>query len=183
MRIVIIGSYPPRKCGIATFTHDLYQSLTLQQQDVEICAVMDGTENDFPREVTCRISRDIEADYINSAKVINSRNYDCCIIQHEFGIFGNSAGDFILLLAEKLKIPIITNLHTVLETPNRTEHVVLKKLAALSSIVTVMTYRAITMLKTVYDISPLKIRMVPHGIPEFTITSKQAREKLGLENK
>src|SRR5690606_17286494 len=121
--------------------------------------------------------------YLQTANWINSNNYDCCVVQHEFGIFGGNSGDYILLLAERLKTPIITNLHTVLEEPSRSEYQVLIRLTALSSMVTVMTDRAITMLRDVYSISPYKVKMIPHGIPEFTITSEQAKEKLGLKNK
>ena len=183
MRIIIIGTYPPRKCGIATFTHDLYRSLTAQNQDVDICAITDGTESQFGSEVKCTIVKDIENAYLQTANWINSNDYDCCVVQHEFGIFGGNSGDYILLLAEKLTIPVITNLHTVLEKPSIAEYQVLKRLATFSSTITVMTNRAITMLKEVYNISPFKISMIPHGIPEFTITSEQAKEKLGLKNK
>ncbi len=183
MKVVVIGTYPPRKCGIATFTQDLYRSLTAQQQQVDICAITDGTEAPFPSEVKYSIPRDSEDSYLQTANWINNNDYDCCIIQHEFGIFGNVSGDYILLLAERVNIPIITNLHTVLESPSPAEYQVLKQLATYSSMLTVMTNRAITMLKEVYDISPYKIRMIPHGIPDFSITSQQAKENLGLTNK
>jgi len=114
MKIAIIGTYPPRQCGIATFTCDLYKSLAYSSAEKPtIVALSDGSESYFPTEVSIVIERDKIESYRRAAKLINS-TFDICIIQHEYGIFGGDAGNYILDLARSLSIPIISNLHTVL---------------------------------------------------------------------
>lgn len=183
MRILIIGTYLPRQCGIATFTHDLYQSLIKNKQQVDILAIQNGTEGHFPKEVVHTIEQQNKQAYSDAAKWINEQHYDACILQHEFGIFAGDAGNYILELTKELQVPLITNLHTVLENPNPNEYTVVRELAKYSRKITVMTQRAINMLAEVYEIPAEQLHLIPHGIPEFKISAQEAKEYLGLEDK
>lgn len=183
MKILIIGTYMPRKCGIATFTHDLYKSISKKNNEINILAISDGSESSFPKEVKRIITRDEKESYFLAAKWVESQNYDCCILQHEFGIFGGNAGDFILDFVKNINIPIITNLHTILQNPNTEEFNVVKELAAISIKITAMTKRGIEMLKDVYSLNPFKLDLVPHGVPDFNLTHEQAKARLGYEDK
>ncbi len=182
-RTLIIGTYLPRQCGIATFSHDLYKSLVENGKDAEIMAISNGTEQNFPNQVVYSVSQHEKDEYLSAGDWINQNEYDCCIVQHEFGIFGGSAGDHILSLLERLSIPIISNLHTVLDTPSADEKRVIMRIAELSSKITVMTDRAIRVLMEVYQIPRVKIKLIPHGVPDFQITAEEAKEYLGLEGK
>jgi len=183
MRIAIIGTYPPRQCGIATFTQDLYKSLTQSSDDDHgIFSISDGSEHFFPQEVAFVIDKENLHSYLLAAQLIN-QNYDACIVQHEYGIFGGETGKYIIDLLEQLKVPVVTNLHTVLQTPHVNEHFVLRKLSQYSDRLTVMTQRAIDMLDTVYQIKKEHIALIPHGVPDFAYDQEIAKKKLGLQDK
>ncbi len=182
MKIIIVGTYLPRKCGIATFTHDLYKSLVAQGNEVEILAISDETEGRFPPEVKHIILRNELSNYTYAGKWI-SKQYDACIIQHEFGIFGGDSGAYIQELINHLTITKIVNLHTVLMNPSLAEKNAIQKIAETSDHITVMTNRAIDMLQHIYQVPSIKISHIPHGVPQFKTTPQQAKERLGFEGK
>lgn len=183
MKIAIIGTYPPRQCGIATFSHDLYHSLPRSlANEHHIFAVSDGSEYVFPEEVTYIIEKENLDSYIQAADVINNA-FDACIIQHEYGIFGGETGSYIIDLLQHLNVPILTNLHTVLEHPHHNEYRILRELAQYSSKITVMTSRAINMLETIYQIDRNQVSLIPHGVPNFDCDQEMAKRKLGFQNK
>ncbi|MEI5985359.1 MULTISPECIES: glycosyltransferase [Sphingobacterium] len=183
MKVLIIGTYLPRQCGIATFTHDLYKSLIANGQEVDILAMIDQSEHNHPKEVKYKLLREERQAYKEAAAWINAQKYDACILQHEFGIFAGDAGNYILELINELEVPLISNLHTVLEKPSVDELAVIQKIAAKSDKITVMTKRAITMLNQVYHVPFHMIQVIPHGIPNFKISAQEAKEELGLEDK
>ncbi len=183
MKVLIIGTYLPRQCGIATFTHDLYKSLIANGQEVDILAMIDKSEQNHPKEVKYKLLREERQAYKEAAAWINAQHYDACILQHEFGIFAGDAGNYILDLINELEVPLISNLHTVLEKPSVDELAVIQKIAAKSDKITVMTKRAITMLNQVYHVPFHMIQVIPHGIPNFKISAQEAKEELGLEDK
>lgn len=183
MNIAIIGTYPPRQCGIATFTQDLFKSL--QQLSVPtpaIIAVSDGSEDFFPTEVSFVIEKNKIASYRQAVQYIND-TFDALIIQHEYGIFGGDSGNYILDLAQLVSIPIVTNFHTVLQHPSIAENRVLQQLASCSQKVTVMTETAVQMLKNIYHIAEDKINLIPHGVPNFRYKQEDAKNELGLSEK
>lgn len=182
MRTVIIGTYPPRQCGIATFTYDLFNAINVPTNKTGIIAMTDGSERDFPEEVVRTIEVAVVEDYVKAAHFINL-NYDVCIIQHEYGIFGGKAGRYILELLVLLEVPVVTNLHTILEKTDRYQYHVTKQLLANSTWVTVMTDRAVHMLVKHYGIDKRNISLIPHGTPAFAYDHTKAKADLGLRNK
>lgn len=183
MKIAIIGTYPPRQCGIATFTHDLFKSLpTDSDHPHAIIAITDGSETDFPQEVRWTISRNELAQYVEAAAYINT-HFDVCVVQHEYGIFGGDAGNHILALTDKLEVPVVSNLHTVLEKPNAAERETLVKLCQRSNAVTVMTEKAVDLLQEVFAVQADKVHCIPHGVPLFDYNQQAAKEKLGFASK
>ncbi len=183
MKVLIIGTYLPRQCGIATFTHDLYKSLIANGQEVDILAMIEKSELNHPKEVKYKLLREQKQGYKEAAAWINAQQYDACILQHEFGIFAGDAGNYILELINDLEVPLISNLHTVLEKPSIDELAVIQKIAAKSDKITVMTKRAIAMLNQIYHVPFHLIQVIPHGIPNFKISAQEAKEELGLEDK
>lgn len=183
MKIIVIGTYPPRQCGIATFTSAFRTALQeLAGDQVDILAISDGTEGGFPQEVRATIDRDDRSQYAQSADWISS-NYDCCILQHEFGIFGGASGEHILELINRLGVPLITNLHTVVPNPSSDEKRVMTSLITASSKITVMSQRAVSFLIEIYHAQNDKIQLIRHGVPTFTLPQERAKSALGLQGK
>lgn len=183
MKIGIIGTYPPRRCGIATFTRDLYQSL--QQTSActpSVVAVSDGSESSFPDEVKFLINRNEIDSYVRAASYINS-TYDLCVLQHEYGIFGGEAGDYVLHLSEQLSIPLVASLHTVLKNPTDAEKTVLQQIARKCEKLIVMTPYAIQILEETFGIERNKCTHIPHGVPVFSHDQQSAKQELGLSGK
>ena len=187
-KIAVIGNYLPRQCGIATFTTDLSQSLAreLSNEDNLINVAMDDTPEgyNYPHQVKFRIRQNVQSDYFWAADYLNANQYDAAIVQHEYGIYGGDDGSHILQMIQSLKMPVITNLHTVLENPTDGQRKVMKGLAKYSDRLLVMSKKAFDILTKVYDIDKKMISFVPHGIPDASFKSPGVYNKsLGLENK
>ncbi|WP_372636717.1 glycosyltransferase family 4 protein [Fodinibius sp.] len=166
--VAVIGNYLPRQCGIATFTTDLVQSLSAQGYRCRALAVNDRPEGyDYPDEVRFEINQDQLSHYHTAAKFLNTNEVDIVSLQHEFGIFGGKSGDYILTLLERLKMPIVTTLHTVLTEPTTKQLKIIKRLTNLSDRFVVMSKNAISILETLYDVPREKITFIPHGIPDM----------------
>src|SRR4051812_24557431 len=168
-KIAFVGDYLPRKCGIATFTHDMYASVAGRFPDAEylVVPVNDRPEGyDYPPEVRFEIDESDMESYRRAADFLNFANTDVVCLQHEYGIYGGSAGSHVLGLVRDLRMPVVTTFHTVLREPNDDQRRVLKELAALSARVVVMTELARNFLRTIYDVPDTKIDVIAHGIPD-----------------
>ena len=169
-KIAFIGNYLPRKCGIATFTHDLCTSVATQYptSNCFVVPVNDLAEGyDYPGEVRFEIEEQELDSYLRAADFLNFSNADIVCLQHEFGIFGGPAGSHIIRLLRNLRMPIVTTLHTVLLEPSEDQRRVLDQVVELSARVIVMTERARSFLLEVYGVSEAKIDLIPHGIPDM----------------
>ena len=115
--VAYLSTFPPRKCGIATFTADLvnYISQLNKLKDQRVISI-DGRRLFKPvyGGVQHKIGRDYIEDYILMADFLNHSAVNVVNIQHEFGIFGGESGDYICSFLKKLKKPVSTTLHTVL---------------------------------------------------------------------
>src|SRR5258707_1558064 len=154
-KIAFVGDYLPRKCGIATFTHDMHASVAGQFPDAEcfVVPVNDRPEGyDYPSEVRFELEEQDLDSYLRAADFLNFANTDVVCLQHEYGIFGGSAGSHILSLLRDLRMPVVTTLHTVLREPDTDQRRVLMQLAELSARVVVMTERARTFLLDIYGV-------------------------------
>lgn len=169
-KIAVIGNYLPRQCGIATFTTDLSQALAreLTNEDNLINVAMDDIPEgyNYPHQVKFRIRQNVQSDYFWAADYLNANQYDTVIVQHEYGIYGGEDGSHVLQLIKSLKMPVITNLHTVLEHPSEGQRKVMKGLAKYSDRLLVMSKKAFEILTKVYGIDKKMIAFVPHGIPD-----------------
>ncbi|MBN9383894.1 MAG: glycosyltransferase family 4 protein [Chitinophagaceae bacterium] len=177
MRIAVIGNYLPRICGIATYTANFVNSLTAAgvssgiDNEVFVLAINDPErEYNYPEEVRYSIRQQHPEDYAAAAALINDSRADICVLEHEFGIFGGISGVFILSLLDHLRIPLITTFHTVPENPSFHEKHILAKIGERSALITVMSSPAIDMLNRIYGITGEKIRLVHHGVPDFSAT-------------
>ncbi|MGB9691814.1 MAG: glycosyltransferase family 4 protein [Candidatus Sumerlaeaceae bacterium] len=168
-KIVLIGNYLPRQCGIATFTTDLLTSLASEAHDSEVCAVVmnDIPEGyDYPPEVRFEINQKKLSDYRLAADFLNMSQVDVVCLQHEYGIFGGESGAYILELLAHLRMPVVSTLHTVLQQPTPSQRHVLRSICQHSDRVVVMSNRAVELLQEIYDVPRDKIVMIGHGIPD-----------------
>jgi len=115
---------------------------------------------------------------------LNINSVDVVSLQFEYGIFGGRAGSHILALLRELRMPIVTTLHTILREPDPHQRRVLEEVAALSDRVVVMSERGAAFLREVYRISPAKIDLIPHGIPDLSFVDPGFHKDLfGVEGK
>jgi glycosyltransferase involved in cell wall biosynthesis len=182
-----VGDYLPRRCGIATFTTDLCTSVAAQFPKVQCFAVpVNDVEEgyDYPPEVRFEIDEQNLPSYRRAADFLGINDVDVLSVQHEFGIYGGTAGGHLLALLREVNIPIVTTLHTVLKEPNADQQRVMQELIHLSTRLVVMSQKGEGFLKDVYQAPASKIDMVPHGIPETSfVDSGFYKDLFGVEGK
>lgn len=167
--IAVIGTHLPRQCGIATFTTDFCVALAGQDAAATVFAVAvnDGAEGyPYPTPVRFEIDERNLASYRQAADFLNMSGVDLVVLQHEYGIYGGAAGSHVLELLRRLQMPIVSVLHTVLGTPDRTQRRVLAEIARLSDRLVVMSHHALDLLGTQYHVPLAKVTYIPHGIPD-----------------
>ena len=185
-RIAFVGDYLPRKCGIATFTHDLRHAVaelvTAPCLVVPVDDIADGY--DYPPEVRFQIAEQELDSYRRAADFLNFSNVDVVSLQHEFGIYGGQSGSHILAFLRDLRVPVVTTLHTVLATPDVTQRRVMEQLVMLSTRLVVMTERSREMLSSVYGVPENKIDLIAHGIPDAPFPNPVlCKDQFGVEGK
>jgi glycosyltransferase involved in cell wall biosynthesis len=168
-QIAVIGTYLPRRCGIATFTTDVCEALALRLPDTNIFAIAinDGEEHyAYPDRVRFEIAEQDIASYQRAADFLNTNGVDMVILQHEYGIFGGPSGSHVLELLRETHAPIVTVLHTVLRQPDATQRQVMDEIVRLSDRLVVMSHQARDILHDHYAAAVEKISYIPHGIPD-----------------
>ncbi len=112
-RVLFIGSYPPRRCGLAKFLEDLtefypgpYNVAAVDEQSINL------SNRIYSKKVVFRLNQTDRDAYYTLADKINSEPYDVINIQHEYGLYGGMVGEYIIHLLGAIKKPVITTLHT-----------------------------------------------------------------------
>ncbi len=189
MKSIFIGTYPPRECGIGTFTRNLFYAMQagLESNDPNgsfVVAMNDyDQEYNYPEEVHFTIRQESQEDYISAARYINLSYAECCILEHEFGIYGGQNGIYILPLLYRLEIPLVVTLHTIVKTPSYNEKAVLQEICKMANRVVVMSHKAIGFLIDIYDVPEEKIVFIEHGVPDFKFNQEEAKHEFRLRNK
>lgn len=185
--IALIGNHLPRRCGIATYTTDVAQAVAARFPDiqVDVWAMNDaGKRYDYPGQVLGLIDQDDPASYLEAARAITASGADMVWIQHEFGIFGGSAGDLILNLIDRMTVPVAVAMHTVLAEPDRDQRRVTLALVERCETIIVMAEAARQLLIDRYDADPEQVILIPHGIPDRPFTdAAPMKAKLGLDGR
>lgn len=169
-RIAFIGNYLPRQCGIATFTTDLCTAMAAEFGDDRLFAIPvndPDSSYQYPERVRIEIEQEDGSSYERAAEFLNFNRNDLVCLQHEYGIFGGVAGSHVLALLRKLKMPLVTTLHTVLREPDSNQRVVLEEISHLSDRLIVMSEHAAGLLRDVYGVPNEKIDVIPHGVPDL----------------
>ena len=186
-RVVFISSFLPRKCGIATFTSDLIASTAAAAKgefEPLVVAMCSGDDLKYDDPVKFEIRQNVKSDYICAADYINFSHVDLVSVQHEFGLFGGEGGSYLSLLLDRLKSPIITTLHTVIDEPDETYRKAMIDMCEVSYRVVTMNERGVTMLRDVYGVSTKKTELIAHGIPDLPfVDSNYYKHKFGMEGR
>ena len=186
-RVALIGNHLPRRCGIATFTHDLHRAISTARPDLETCVVAmndAGGTYDYPTAVRFQIQDESIDGYAQAAAFLNAGPLDVVSLQHEYGIFGGEAGAHVIELLQRLTMPVVTTLHTVLPAPTPAQRDIMGKIVARSTKLVVMAEKGRELLRSVHDVSPQKIEVIPHGIPDFPfLEAHHAKTKFGFSGK
>jgi len=188
--VLYVSSFPPRECGIATFTKDLTDAMDKEFNPglkSRILAVNDNGTSiyNYSGKVGLQLNESDMESYLNRANEINrSPQIKLINIQHEYGLFGGEWGNYLLPFMEIIKKPIVTTLHTVLPKPEEKLKKITRTIADKSEGIVVMTNHSARLLQEVYGIKKSKIKVIPHGVHHVPFPSKsKAKKKLNLSGR
>ncbi len=166
--IIFLSSYPPRECGLATYSQDLFKALGTKFIDsfsLKICALESGIASHvYPDEVNRILNTNDSAQYIALARDLNdSEQVRIVLVQHEFGFFEHNGGADFLQFLEALIKPVILVFHTVIPRPKKALRKHVRQMAAACRSMVVMTHNAAQVLISDYGVSRGKIEVIAHG--------------------
>src|SRR5260370_13540268 len=130
-KIAFVGDHLPRHCGIATFTSDLLAAVSAahpQSQCLSVSVNDIKTGYEYPEVVRFEIEEQDLPSYLRAADFLNISNVDVVCLQHEFGIFGGSAGGHIFAFLRELRMPIVPTLPTILRERRTDQRRVMREL-------------------------------------------------------
>ncbi len=177
--IALLGNYLPRKCGLATYTTDTYLALKARFPDlrVDVYAMDDHPGRyAYPAEVVRAIPQNDRTAYSDAARAIQASGAKALWVQHEYGIYGGSAGEHLIALLDRIALPVVVTLHTILEHPSPDERRVMDALLRRASRVIVMAEAGRDILKRVHGADDRQIVMIPHGVPDRDLVDPDAKK-------
>lgn len=186
-KIAFVGGFEPRRCGIATFTHDLCEAVAAETPDSQCYA---GAVNErvegykYPPRVRFELlEKDLDS-YRRAADFLNFNKAGVLCVQHEFGIYGGPAGSHLLALLKEVRMPVVTTLHTVLREPNPEQRKVMNELVLRSDRLVVMAHKGLEILLETYGVPPEMVDIIPHGIPDVPFVNPEVyKPQFGLEGR
>ena len=186
-KIAFVSDYLPRRCGIATFTHDLRAAVAAQYPHVEcgVLAINDLPEGyDYGPEVQFELQEQRLRDYQEAVNFLRFNGFDAICLQHEFGIYGGRSGSHVLAILRAVDLPVVTTLHTILEEPAPDQRRVMDEIVRQSERLVVMTERGRTILREVYGAPAARIDLIAHGIPDTPFVEPSSlKDQFGVEGK
>lgn len=185
MNIAFLSTYPPRGCGLATFTQDLVMQLS-RIQSTSRCRII-AVSNESMRyddNVMMELTQNDRISYTQMASKLNNSAIELLVIEHEYGIYGGEWGEYLLDLVDNLEIPFVTTLHTVLPTPDDKQRHIVNVLGQKGEKIITMAKNTVAILKNSYGIDPAKIAVINHGVPYIPMQSREMlKAKSGLESR
>ncbi len=176
LRIAFVGTYPPRRCGIATFTRDLEQAVggaSALVQPIALAMTDPGGQYEYPDSVKYEIRQAVKGDYARAAEFVNYSDVRLVSVQHEYGIFGGDDGSYILDFLDALRVPAMVTLHTVLKSPSTTQRAIVQQMAKQSGGMVVMSRVAADLLQQSYGVGGSHVHTIPHGIPTMAPVNRR----------
>jgi glycosyltransferase involved in cell wall biosynthesis len=184
-RMAMVGSHTPRQCGIATFTADLRAALAARAPGLDclVAAVTDpGQHYPYPAWVGLEIDQDDPASYRRAAEALDGLGLDVLSVQHEYGIYGGRAGAHLLDLLQRVRVPVVTTLHTILAQPDPLQWTVMDGILRHSARIVVMSSHGAAILRRVHGLPARRIDLIHHGIPPVPFHGG-TKERLGLDGR
>ena len=163
LRVGILSSAPPTPCGLATFTTALGAALTRRGAEVGVVRVLDQSDGGGIGELP--VWAELIARQANTrAPALRALNScDVVFVQHEYGLYGGRDGSDVLRVFEGLHVPVVSVLHTVLESPTRHQHDILNEVIRRSHHVVVMSAHAEKTLRSANFVGATPLSIIPHG--------------------
>jgi glycosyltransferase involved in cell wall biosynthesis len=186
--MLFLSTYPPRRCGVATFTHELIRAVEQQIPGVggQVVAVHNAAVEpcSYPSRVIAQLDQQDRPAYRNAAAFINAHSARVLGVQHEFGIFGGAYGAWLLDLLQDVKKPVALTMHSVLQWPTFDHRRLVRDLCERASKIVVLSQTARRLLETHYFIASDYIEVIPHGVPDVLfVSTSAAKAALGLQGR
>jgi len=200
MRIAFVSTYPPRRCGIATFTADLINAVREADPSTRSRVAAIDERNSvraYGNEVRWRIRQGSPGPYRAAAQAIDRSTADVVCVQHEFGLYGLWKGggfvgdhwiegmyeDHLTAFLEELKKPALVNMHTVLPDPSPAIREAVRSISESAHGLVVMAESAVEILERDYGIKEHPL-VIPHGMPHIEPKGRRRlKAKLGLDGR
>jgi glycosyltransferase involved in cell wall biosynthesis len=188
-KMLMVSSYPPRECGLATFSNDIVNAIKVVFGDtlpIEVCALENNKKQyNYNKEVSYTLNSSKLEEYQIIAEEINERkDIGLVCIQHEFGLFGGEYGDYVLAFILALNKPIATIFHTVLPYPDEKRKKIVHAIVDLSDRIIVLTKKSQEILTSHYGCPIAKTQVIPHGNHSILWEQKEKlKNKYELSNK
>jgi glycosyltransferase involved in cell wall biosynthesis len=190
-RVAFVASYPPRECGIGTFTYDVvnnYDSIDPSRMSTVVALndfgqMYDYDLHDYQGRVRYQIESDDLDSFLEIADRLNESRVQVVNIQHEYGLYGGEYGEYIIEFMRRLQKPIVLTMHTVLPHPEGRFKEVTQTMLNEAAAVVVLAESALPLILDNYDLPPERIHVIPHGIPVFTRKEsirRRTKKVLGL---
>jgi len=165
-----VSTYPPTKCGLATFTHALSNAVAASRPEprsIDVIRIVGANDNSAfrPSEVVTHLDPASSMSVRSAARRLDEA--DVAIIQHEFGIFGPDDGLAVLDLLERVRVPTIVTLHTVPASPSARQRDIVEGIVEMANSVVVMSEVARAALIDGYRAEPTKVSVIPHGAHRY----------------
>jgi polysaccharide biosynthesis protein PslF len=176
-KVLLLGSYPPRECGIATFTADIKASFDAAFRTRSQVVAIDesgGESRRYPAEVVARLREQDRYSYTEIARFINAHSAQVLNIQHEYGLFGGERGEWLCDLLDAVDKPVVLTLHTVLPEPDETMMRVTRALCQRAAVVVSLSGTGRNLLENVYGLDAAKLRVIHHGVPNVPFAPTDA---------
>lgn len=182
-KVAYISTYVPKRCGLATYTHHLRQSVRAARNWRGLDPVLVVRDQADPVNgadpALWPLAKTSRTAYRKAAERLNHSDVALVSLQHEFGIFGGEAGEYVLELIDRLEKPLVTTFHTVFERPEEPYRSIQQRIAERSDRIVVMSRKAIGYLTDAFGVPESKIRFIPHGTPQPIEGREEIRRSLG----
>lgn len=186
--ILCITTYPPRQCGIATFSDDLIRSILQkfgESYSVKVCAIESSSEqHSYNSIVKYKLNTSEKSEFKSLTNTINNDDeIGVILIEHEFGLFKENETEFLTMLGSINK-PIILVFHTVLLKPESILREYVRQIATACGMIVVMTQTSSLILQQQYQIDANHITVIPHGTHLVSHQDKKTlKKKYGLSGR
>jgi glycosyltransferase involved in cell wall biosynthesis len=186
-RTLFMGSFPPRECGIATFTRDVVESFDRAfGTSSEVIAIDEpgGDLRCYGPEVVARLQQERRESYADIAALVNAHPAEVLNVQHEYGLFGGALGEWLVDVLRAVQKPVVVTLHTVLPQPDEAMLRVTREICRYARSIVVLSETGKDLLSDVYRIDPDNVRVVHHGVPDVPFrTTDAAKAAFGIADR